>query len=228
MTPTIDGKVHNFAEHGLYDGLFLMRDEESGTFWDHLTGEAVYGELVGKTLNVGLLNYSLAGQVLENEPDALITLSDQSIRENDDMELESLAARQNAGLSGMFSSTIRAEDPRLPTMALGVGVWQGQAGRFYPYDSIVNEGDALIDDFDGRTLVVLLDPAVQVLSAYYVESREFEWEGEVLRFGDGSYLENSILHDRNGKPQDADRPLQIFTRWYGFALTFPGTEIYGR
>ena len=23
------------------------------------------------------------------------------------------------------------------------------------------------------------------------------------------------------------RPLQIFTRWYGFSLTFPDTEIYG-
>ena len=24
----------------------------------------------------------------------------------------------------------------------------------------------------------------------------------------------------------AERPLQLFTRWYGFALTFPHTEIY--
>ena len=40
MTPSIDGKTHAFAEHGLYDGLFLMMDEETGTFWDHLTGEA--------------------------------------------------------------------------------------------------------------------------------------------------------------------------------------------
>ena len=24
-----------------------------------------------------------------------------------------------------------------------------------------------------------------------------------------------------------DRPLQLFSRWYGFALTFPGTTIYG-
>ena len=43
MAPSIDGVTHTFAEHGLYDGLFLMRDEETGTFWDHLTGEAVYG-----------------------------------------------------------------------------------------------------------------------------------------------------------------------------------------
>ena len=50
MTPSIDGTVHAFAEHGLYDGLFLMRDEESGTYWDHMTGDAVYGPLTGRRL----------------------------------------------------------------------------------------------------------------------------------------------------------------------------------
>ena len=33
MAPSVDGEIHWFAEHGLYDGLFLMRDEESGTYW---------------------------------------------------------------------------------------------------------------------------------------------------------------------------------------------------
>ena len=54
MTPSIDGVTHTFAEHGLYDGLFLMRDEETGTFWDHLTGEAVYGPGEGTNLGEAL------------------------------------------------------------------------------------------------------------------------------------------------------------------------------
>ena len=71
MTPSIDGVTHTFAEHGLYDGLFLMRDEETGTFWDHLTGEAVYGPRVGTVLEIANLLHSRADQVLENDPDAL-------------------------------------------------------------------------------------------------------------------------------------------------------------
>ncbi len=58
MAPRIDDNVHWFAEHGLYNGLFLLRDEESGTYWDHMTGEAVYGPLVGSTLDVSYLMQS--------------------------------------------------------------------------------------------------------------------------------------------------------------------------
>ena len=36
MTPRVDGEVHTFTEQGLYDGLFIMWDEESGTYWNHL------------------------------------------------------------------------------------------------------------------------------------------------------------------------------------------------
>ena len=31
--------------------------------------------------------------------------------------------------------------------------------------------------------------------------------------------------DQDGKRQSAERPQQLFTRWYGFSLTFPGCEI---
>jgi hypothetical protein len=41
LIPEVDGEVHTFTEQGLYDGLFLIYDEESGTRWNHMTGEAV-------------------------------------------------------------------------------------------------------------------------------------------------------------------------------------------
>ena len=86
MTPRVGDDVHWFAEHGLYDGLFLMKDEETGTFWDHMTGRAVYGPLVGETLAVdaGLVHTTVA-QVLRSSPDAMISLSDQAIRSDDQL-----------------------------------------------------------------------------------------------------------------------------------------------
>jgi len=41
-------------------------------------------------------------------------------------------------------------------------------------------------------------------------------------------LESGVLRDGTGNRLELDRPLQLFSRWYGFALTFPGTGIYGR
>ena len=109
MTPSIDGVTHTFAEHGLYDGLFLMRDEETGTFWDHLTGEAVYGPGVGTTLEIANLLHSRVDLTLENHPDALIALSDRGIRTDEDMQPLSLLARVRGGLNRMFNSTIKEE-----------------------------------------------------------------------------------------------------------------------
>jgi hypothetical protein len=49
----------------------------------------------------------------------------------------------------------------------------------------------------------------------------------VLRFSDGTYIEGGVFHDASGERAQIERPLQIFTRWYGFSLTFPQTEIFG-
>ena len=227
MTPIIDGQVHTFVEHGLYNGLFLMRDDESQTFWDHLTGEAVYGPRVGTTLEVGNLLHTKVAQVLESDPDAQIALSDRNMRSDEDMELGGLLARAGRRLSRMFGSTVAEEDDRRPTMDLGIGVWEGDEARYYAYELVTAEGNVVMDTFQGRRIAVFLDPSAYVLSSFFVDADKAEWDDRVLRFSNGQYIEGGVLHDSNGERTDAARPLQIFTRWYGFALTFPSTTIYG-
>ena len=39
--------------------------------------------------------------------------------------------------------------------------------------------------------------------------------------------ENGLLFNADGDQIETEAPLQVFTRWYGFSLTFPSTEIYG-
>ena len=227
MTPSIDGVVHTFVEHGLYDGLFLMQDEETGTFWDHVTGEAVYGPQVGTALEVANLLHSRADQVLANNPDALIALSDRTLRTDEDMEVRSLLSRVGGRLSRMFSSTVKKEDDRLPTMDIGMGIWQGDEARYYSYERVLAEDRAVFDSFQGRRMLVFLDPSSHVLSSFYVDADNARWDDDVLRMTNGQYIEASVLYDSDGSRAKAARPLQIFTRWYGFALTFPDTEIYG-
>ena len=227
MTPSIDGVTLTFAEHGIYDGLFLMRDAETGTFWDHLTVEAVYGPGVGTTLEVANLLHSRVDQTLENRPGALIALSDRGIRTDEDMQPRGLLARVRGGLNRMFSSTIEEEDARLATMDIGLGLWHGEEGRYYPYERVVADGKAVLDTFQGRRTLVFLDPATFVLSAVLVDAESLRWDEDVLRLSNGQYVERSILYDSDGTQAESDRPLQIVTRWYGFALTFPDAEIYG-
>jgi hypothetical protein len=92
---------------------------------------------------------------------------------------------------------------------------------------VISEGRALLDTFRGRTVLVYLDPAAFALGAVYVDTGGFEWEGDVLRLSDGSTIEEGVLRGPDGALRTMDRPLQVFTRWYGFSLTFPNTEIWG-
>jgi hypothetical protein len=37
-----------------------------------------------------------------------------------------------------------------------------------------------------------------------------------------------LLYDADDTLLKPGRPQQLFSRWYGFALSFPGTEVYGQ
>jgi len=227
MAPSIDGEVHMFAEHGLYDGLFLMRDEESGTFWDHMTGRAVYGPLAGETLEIEGVRQTTVEQVLDTDPDALVALSERTMRRDDELQVDGLLAGIGRRLSGMFQSTVEEEDDRRPTMDLGIGIWSDDAARYYPHDVVRADGRAVVDTFEGRRVLIFLDPKTFVLSALHVDGDDPQWDDDVLRLSDGSYVEGSLLYDSSGNRRPSDVPLQVFTRWYGFSLTFPETEVYG-
>lgn len=226
MTPRVGDDVHWFAEQGLYDGLFLMKDDETGTFWDHMTGEAVYGPLVGEAMPVQGLVQTTVEQVLANSPDARVTLSDQAIRSDDDMKVDGLLAGIRGRLNRMFQSTVERDDTRRPQMDMGLGLWSDDLARYYPLDVIRTEGRAIVDDFGGGRVVVMIDPDNFILTAFRTDARSATWDGEVLRLSDGTYIEKGVLRGADGEAV-GERPVQVFTRWYGFSLTFPETEIYG-
>ena len=67
-------------------------------------------------------------------------------------------------------------------------------------------------------------PSVCALSES-VGAKSATMDGRDVRLGDGSIVRMGVLLNRDGKRQQAERPQQLFTRWYGFSLTFPGSEI---
>ena len=225
MTPRIDGEVHWFAEQGLYDGLFLMKDEESETYWDHMTGEAVYGPHVGKSLAVdaGLVQTTV-GQVLKTSPDALVTLSDEAIRTDDQMKTQGLIAGMLGRLNGMFESTVEEHDTRRDQMDLGLGLWTDELARYYPLNTIRSEDRFVIDRFGGRNVVVMIDPTNFVLTAFSTDASAARWDENVLRLDDGSTIADGVMRDADGALISGGRPLQVFTRWYGFSLILVSTE----
>jgi hypothetical protein len=238
LTPTVRGKRTTFETVGVYDGMMVMQDAATGTIWNHITGDALFGPAVGTSLGppVNVLHLTVQ-QLLARAPDARIAISNRAYfaagNRHGTLEGVSLLGRVHArpddrtGLSTEFIASLGTEDTRRPRMDLGLGIWSDTGSRYYPRDRIREEGEALIDRMDGRTLLVYLDPVTSTPAALFVNATRARLDGQIVRLDDGSTVRDGVLYDSRGQRVAADRPLQLFTRWYGFALTLPGTTIFG-
>ena len=219
----MDGQLNHFRARGLYDGLFLMWDEESGTFWNHITGQALYGPLAGTRLQLENVLHTTPEQALAEDELTRIAVSNQSPRRR--RRGRSLLDRVPV-LRSMFRSTIDEEDTRRPTMDLGLGIWTDAAAQYYPLDIVLEHDNVVIKVFAGRRMLVFVEPTANVLWGQYTTADSAWWDAEDLRLSSGELIRLGVTYDSEGERVVVERPLQVFTRWYGFALTFPHTEIY--
>jgi hypothetical protein len=248
LVPTIDGKLHHFTNAGLYDGLFTLYDAETHTLWNHLTGEAEYGPMVGRTLGPpGNQLQMNVRQALEQDPKTEIAISDRMYFAGG-KQFGTAGGGFGAGRGGgqgrpdrgpagpnpdaimndRFRGTLGAEDQRRPRMELGLGVWSATTRRYYPVTRIHEKGGALIDHLDGREILIFIDSESNTPAALFVKSSGVKVQDKEIALDNGAVVRSGVLFDRAGKRLAMERPQQIFTRWYGFALTFTGSEIFGQ
>ncbi len=218
----MDGKTRHFVVTGVYDALFVMRDTETNTLWNHVTGEAVYGPLLGRKLTISNLLQMSVKQALARDPDTTVAISSRPFTGRG----HQLGADRD--LSGRFVGSIGAEDMRRPRMELGLGIWSDRTHRYYPMPAIRKRGEAFFDVFDNRKVLIYVDPETATPAALFVDAREARMHGTEIVLDDGRAIRSSVFVGRDGQPEAVEYPQQIFTRWYGFALTFPGSEIFGQ
>ena len=58
--------MHRFAVGGMVNGLALLWDYETGSYWDHVTGEALHGPLKGERLKVWGIEVTTVAAALAN------------------------------------------------------------------------------------------------------------------------------------------------------------------
>jgi len=52
MNPEVNGKMLHFYVAGVYNGMLLMADKESGSYWDHITGKGLLGKYENHQLEI--------------------------------------------------------------------------------------------------------------------------------------------------------------------------------
>lgn len=216
--------MHHFINAGLYDGLFVMQDTETETLWNHISGTAMHGELVGHRLPVSNLLQMNVRQALDMNADIQVAISDRPIS---GMFSRMGPDNGNAQLMGQFAVTLGSEDTRRDRMEMGLGIWTKDSRKYYPMDVLKQQGRVLLDDFDGRSVLVYVDPLSSTPTALYVDATAAKIEGRDITLDTGQAIKAGMLVGEDDQALPMERPQQIFTRWYGYALTFPGADIYG-
>lgn len=222
FTPTIDGQLLHFEYRGLFNGVSLLWDNETESYWHHITGKALDGPMRGKQMPMFNLLMVTAEQALEGDPDLMVAISDREIRRRSRWAPLTDRVRM---LSDRLRGTIRGEDLRRPEMDIGLGVWTNDTQRYYSME-VVNEGGGfLFDRLDGRAVLVYIEPTSNTVAALYTEASDARWDGTVLRLKNGRHVRAGGLFEGDSE-LEIERPMQVFTRWYGYALTFPETEVF--
>ena len=225
MAPTDEIAEYDFVVSGLYDGLFVMQDKQTESLWNHMTGESVYGKHAGDTMVVSNLLHMNVTQALELDPGMQLAMSDRPYNLGTDRPARWSPDDTEAELMDIFVVTLGEEDNRRPRMDLGLGVWTESTQRYYPVDLLRSNGFHKVDDLDGKDLLVILEPLTSTPLAFYWDTDSVTRDGRDLLLDDGYRITNSQLFDANGERVAVEQPQQIFTRWYGFSLTFPETEV---
>ena len=226
LTPIINGRVHRFRVTGIYNSMSMMSDDETGSVWEHVTGECIRGSLQGAQVQTRPAQYLTAAQLVEAVPDARIALSRASLSSRLLNVLLLRRMLRPAGyMPGVFRLSMTKRDKRLPELELGLGIWMNGQARFYPMRTIKSQQNALLDTLGQQQVVIYIDPATGTPAAHRTTAQIQGWDGDALMFDSGERIRNGQVLNAASEQRSLDRPNQQFTRWYGFSYMFPTCEI---
>jgi hypothetical protein len=222
----VDGQTLRFQRRGAYEGLLLIWDRETGSYWQHITGQALHGPSRGQQLTMlsGTRQMTTA-EVLAQDAEARMYVTALSPEQQKlSRYMERMRANPAVVQSGIIS-TVVTEDTRRPRFELGLGVWTAERSCFFPLEQLYARDNAWITTFEGRTLLIYQVPDALAPVAAYVDVKSASFAGDVLRLNDGASIRNDQWVGADGTTQALERPPQMLMRWYGFAVTFPGCAL---
>ena len=228
--PVANGTLYTFDVNGLYNGVFVMRDRQTGSLWTHFDGSILQGPLAGTGVSLELqpLVHTTWAEWLAIHPDTLVPEWDTPYtdRYRD-------VTPGGGGIRGAFQESLLNEDDRLETGELVLGAGVGSDFRAYVLDDFPDGLTVLADELGGFPIVVFLDPDDSFGLAYSAAV-----EGTLLEF----HIDDGLIVDNEGSAWNISgtaiegprtgTALQFVTsfvtEWYGWVAYYPDTSIYGR
>lgn len=201
LTPKVEGRLLHLSPGGLYNGLILLVDDETRSYWDHITGEAVEGPLEGARMARWPVDVTTVEAALASDPELCLARSRPRVLSGERLMTKAWSKRvaKSVIFPPGFKRTMSPPDRRRPEMEVGLGVVIGETARFYPLEEVRR---GVTDTVAGRLLELEVCETARL---------------PIARWADQA----------TGTETGVKRPFQLLTRWYGFSRTYPRCEVYG-
>jgi hypothetical protein len=148
-TRTVNGRVLHFYLAGINNQNFLMRDKETGTWWQQITGKAIYGPLQGATLELVLSDELTFGEWRTEFTNGLVLAPVAKYTKEYEPNWEPEVAKLPVVIS--FPGT------ELKSRDVVVGLTINGAARAYPWETLAKQSP-VVDHVNGTPLLLVLGP----------------------------------------------------------------------
>ncbi len=145
----MNGRVLHFYLAGINNQNFLMRDKETGTWWQQITGKAIYGPLRGAKLELVLSDELTFGEWRNESPHGQVLAPVAKYKKDYEPNWEPEVAKLPVVIS--FPGT------QLKSRDIVVGLTVAGAARAYPWEAFAKQSPVL-DRINGTPLLLVLGP----------------------------------------------------------------------
>jgi len=146
-TRTVNGRVLHFYLAGINNQNFLMRDKETGTWWQQITGKAIYGPLQGAALDLVLSDELTFGEWRSESPSGQVLAPVAKYMKEYDPNWEPDVAKLPVVIS--FPGT------ELKSRDVVIGLTIDGVARAYPWETFAKQSPVL-DHVNGTPLLLVL------------------------------------------------------------------------
>jgi hypothetical protein len=169
---TVGGQVLHFHLAGINNQNFIMRDEETGSWWQQVTGEAIFGPLKGQRLRSVIHDELTFGLWKREKPGGRVLRPDEAIARAG----KYAPANWEERMTMVPVTTSQSLDAALDPRALVVGLTINGASRAYPFDAVLKQS-TILDDLGGVPIFIAVGDDKKSVRAF-----EREIDGRKLEF----------------------------------------------
>lgn len=168
----MNGRLLHFHLAGINNQNFIMRDDETGSWWQQVTGEAIFGPLKGQRLRPVVHDELTFGLWKREKPEGRVLRPDEAA-----VRAGSYApANWEERMTKVRVTTSQTPDNTLEPRALVIGLTINGASIAYPFAALLKQSP-IIDDLGGVPIFVVVGEDKRSVRAYerLIDDRKLEF-----------------------------------------------------